>query len=243
MKRSRVWISVAATLLEGTRLTLEVQMTGFVRWAESANKDRTPLRLLRTTSDDVNYWDEHVQPEVARMRGRADRYWNWPFLLWWVNRVGRSLWQQPLVLTLSADLGGSRGVPVGFVAVMQKYPFPRRKRDDSVFVWFMTAAPKELLPQLLNCPEDRVPIGVMRFCLDAAVVLSYDRRLDGRTWLHASKKGGDVLMQWYARQAMTNLEMSVKLPFGSRMFGNDGRYFEYDEEGAAAAVARLDKYR
>ena len=218
-------------------------MRRFVRWAESANKDRTRLRVLRTSSDDVNYWDEHVQPEVAQMADRADRNWRWPFLLRWVNLVGGGLRQQPLVLTLSADLGGSRGVHVGFIAVMQKYPFPRRQREDSVFVWFMTAAPEKFLPKLLNCPEDRVPKGLTRLCLDTALVLSYDRSLDGRTWLHASKKGDERLMQWYARQAMSNIPKSVKLPLGYRMLSNDGRYFEYDERGAAAAVAKLDEYR
>jgi hypothetical protein len=47
---------------------------------------------------------------------------------------------------LSADVGGDRGIPVGFIAVVRKYPFPGETGADSVFVWFMTAAPPETLP-------------------------------------------------------------------------------------------------
>lgn len=217
-------------------------MRRFVRWAESKFGDKTTLRILVASFEDVNYWDQHVQPEVDKMPERADRGWRWVFLLRWVNLLGRGLRQQPLVLTLSADVGAGRGVPVGFVAVVQKYPFPSRKGQDSVFVWFMTAAPDTVLAKLLNCPEERVPKRLTRMCLDTAVVLSYDQSLHGRTWLHASKKGAR-LMQWYAKQGMTNLAKSVKLPFGSRAFGNDGRYFAYDEQSATVAVAELDKYR
>lgn len=217
-------------------------MNGFVRWAESREGHKTNLRILRTSTDDVNFWDEHVQPIIDGMTERADQHWNWPFLLRWVTAVGGGLRQQPLVLTMSAEVGGDRGVPVGFVAVVRKYPFPGETGEDSVFVWFMTAAPPEALPRLLDCPSEQVPKRLTRICLDTAVVLSYERSYGGRTWLHASPKG-PKLLDWYSSQGMAKIVQSMKLPFGYRALRNDGRYFAYDERSAATAVSELDTYR
>jgi hypothetical protein len=219
-----------------------VNVNRFVRWAESKNGHKTNLRILNTSADDVNFWDENVQPTIDQTPDRADRRWNWPFILRWVKGVGRGLRQQPLVLTLAAEVAGGDGVPVGLLAVVRKYPFPAKPGVDSVFVWFMTAAPAESLPGLLSCPPERVPKRLTRMCLDTAVILSYEKSYEGRTWLHASPKG-PTLLDWYSQQGMAKLVQSMKLPFGYRALRNDGRYFAYDERSAAAAVSELDTYR
>ena len=197
------------------------------------------------TKDHAEYWDEHVQPRIDRDHPeRADQAWDWPVIWRFIRWLGKGLRQEPMTLTLDVELSDGRLIPCGMFAGMLSYPFPVRPDAKSCFVWFMTAAPPEVLPKLLGCSAADAPRRLTRFCLDIGLTLSFRRGHDGRVWLHASPAGAR-LPAWYEEQGMANLMQQVKLPFGPRALlkPNDGRYFYYDEPRAVDASKALDEFR
>src|SRR4051794_36844855 len=122
----------------------------YVKFAEGSTNQKFPLRVSMMTADHANFWDEHVQPTIDTYHtARADQSWEWPVIRRYVTLLGSALRQEPVALSLDIERSGGALMPCALFVGVQNYPFPREPRVNSCFVWFMTAAPAEVLPSLL----------------------------------------------------------------------------------------------
>jgi len=130
------------------------------------------------------------------------------------------------------------------VLLVEAYPHLPDPIYESVFVWYATRCPDEVLRQALHVTPDRIPKRLMAITIDLAITHSYNLMLEGRLGLHAAPEGGRELLKKYEQLGMLRLDPSKPLPSGIRsLLGNDGNYFFHSESSALAASQRLDKYR
>jgi hypothetical protein len=181
------------------------------------------------------YWDRIIQPDIfasvasgAPNRPRADRYWSWTVIRQLFPLAQRIKQRRCRALTIFVRNAGGKAVPAGMMLFIERYPWPSfpspspaltRPAFESVFTWFISAAPTRTLVRL-GVPD---PPALGRTLVDAALVTSKALGLEGRMWLHAAPAGGSHLIDFYGRICgLQRFPVNFALP--NRQV-SDGRHF------------------
>jgi hypothetical protein len=218
----------------------------FVKVAPTKSGEMVPIHVSRMTLQHVRWWHSHIQPIVDADPSRADRYWNWILIAASSFLTGRFLARKPKGYTVGFESNGFF-IPCALMQLIGKFPYLVDKQKKSVFIWYLAVAPTKALTSLddINLKEDEVPKRLGSISLDIAVAHSFNRRLKGRTSLHADEEGGEKLMEWYKNRGMTAFPKEEKLHFGFRrlLIPSDGRYCYYTENAAMDELKEFDPYR
>lgn len=215
----------------------------YVRWALSrTQKALTPLRFSIMMAKHADFWDDHIQPAIKALPGRADQHWSWPDLRLWMPLLQLVQWRRcrALVALLQSDKGFA--VPSAMLFMIERYPsVDSDVPTKSVFVWYLTTAPTDGLEAL----GVREAPSLGRSCLDAAIVTSQNLGQNGCIWLHADPLGGDRLLRFYKSDCrlMPLPETAVLPTLERRLQGNDGRYFFTDARRAEELTSEFDPFR
>ncbi len=204
-----------------------------------------PIRVTEMTLKHAAWWHENVQPSIDRSdKIRADKGWRWPRIVATRRLAAGLLLQRPTGL-VAGVLRNREFLPVCMLLLVEAYPYFADPDQESVFVWYATRCPDDVLQRALRARPDRVPKRLMEITLDLAVTHSYNLMLQGRLGLHAAREGGEDLCRKYEQLGLNRLDRSKPLPPGIRawVLGNDGNYFFHSEESALEASQRLDNYR
>ena len=211
-----------------------------------------PIRTCEMNDEHLQLWEAYMQPEIDADKKRVDRGWIWPDLVktksYWAGLLGQS----PAKFTCGVERWKDGVfIPIGMLLVVRKYPALYDHRKLSVFLWYMSGAPRTAIeshagPELV---PDKKKLG--EFLIDLAITHSINRKLLGRLGLHAAPEKGTFLVDFYNGVGLINLHTNVPLPAGrgylhwikNQSNGNDGRYF-YAHHGVALKYTRaFDKYR
>jgi hypothetical protein len=133
-------------------------------------------------------------------------------------------------------------VPAGLVLLSQGYPALDDRREHSVFLWYLTAAPMEALQNLKVSVKPRL----LETLVDIALVVSEAQGYSGKIGLHAADKAGNpaaqrLLESYQTRCGLLSLPPDAKMPSMARR--NDGRYFYTTPLVAQKLMAALDHLR
>lgn len=221
-------------------------------------------RVIEMEGYDAAWWDEHVQRYIDDLPfERADQGWIWPRIFANVTLLADLILQQPLGYVVEAfDDATAMFRPAVMLMLVGAYPYLLQHELGSVFVWYLSPAPRGYFIGKLRWGNSKIPDSkeLMRVGMDVAITDSYNRRLNGRLGLHAAPKGGDRLLNFYRSEddgGMTQLPATSPLPAGMRSVmdrvkliirgnlraRNDGRYFYHDERTAGSASRRMDHCR
>lgn len=212
--------------------------------APTHSGELVPIRVTEMTLTHARWWQESVQPSIdGSAEVRADQGWRWPRIYATGKLMAGMLLQRPMGLVAGVVL--KRGfLPACMVFVVEAYPYFLDHRMESVFVWYATRCPDQVLAKAMRVAADAVPKRLMEITIDLAITHSYNLMLRGRVGLHAASEGGDDLCRKYESLGLIRLDSNKRLPPGVRgWLGNDGRYFSHSEESALSASQRLDMYR
>jgi hypothetical protein len=221
----------------------------FVRYAETARKTRVPLAIAEATPQTLALWDADVQPRIRASREfRFDRRWQWPALLKFHHVqetiVGLSGSRPPArirLLQAFAPTADGDAYPVGQVLLACGFPFIRDWNAQSVFLWYLAAAPRDALHAAALPPD----LKLMRVLVDIAVQESLANGFDGRVGLHAARSRWNLaanrdLYNRYRHIGLAPLPGGLRASVGRR---NDRRYFYLDPPLALDFARRLDYLR
>ncbi|ODT85754.1 MAG: hypothetical protein ABS69_00570 [Nitrosomonadales bacterium SCN 54-20] len=120
---------------------------------------------------------------------------------------------------------------------IEKYPHLPESKQEAVFIWFISSAPKGALANL----GVKTTPSLGRILIDNALVASMNMGLEGRIGLHCAKAGGDRLQKFYLNHCKLN-----HLPKGtptSLGHASDGRFFYTDENRANFLLQELASFR
>lgn len=209
------------------------------------------IRVSDLTKGHVEWWHRNVQCYIDTNTSRADVDWDWRLIYTYSNTAAKIFAQKPTGYALGIkDPENNRFIPCGLVQIVARYPALHDYSRKSVFVWYLSTLPSELLPQFIKqVTTDRQevvepPKLVGRATVDVAVTHSFNELLEGLVGLHAETNGGEELCHWYKNLGFQNLDKSVLLPVGFRRIrGNDGRYFFLNSENAMLFSRKLDGLR
>lgn len=214
-------------------------------WNPSSSK-WVEIAIVHMTPEHAQYWDAVIQPAIraigdherseGKKPSRADHNWRWTRIRVLLP-LAQSLFKRrcrALTVLLQRDLvlpeawEGSpkledkpKAIPAAMVLLIESYPwlFPTARERQSTFTWFMAAAPKKVL-QGLGVFETP-PLGSI--LIDTALVTSMTLGHRGCMWLHAARRGGQRLFDYYSKKCyLFNVSDGFPLPNGSI---SDGRHF------------------
>lgn len=225
--------------------------------------DMLEARVIQMEDYDTEWWDENVQRYIDELPfERADKGWIWPRILTTQALVAGLLLQQPVAYVLEVRKKGGHFRPAVMIMLVDDYPHLPKHELPSVFVWYLSPAPRDYFLEKLRFAASEAPDSkvLMRAGMDVALTESYNRRLQGRVGLHAAPRGGDKLLEWYQspppKGGMKRLPPTSALPSGVRSTigrvkliirglrtRNDGRYFYHDESTAFPASRGMDPFR
>lgn len=196
-----------------------------------------PIKIVEMTDDHVVWWGEHISRPLRQnpdygpegSRPRADRSWRWRRMRFFLPLYMKARGHSTSALTILVEGKDGDAIPAALMLLIQHYPFVRDPEiAKSVFTWFITAAPHELLSPHTRTGATPALGDIM---VEAAIALSNSDGNDGRMWLHAAPGGGDALLKFYTACDMERLPAGHKLPnVWSKM--NDGRYFAHESRQA-----------
>ncbi|WP_143142495.1 hypothetical protein [Nitrosovibrio sp. Nv17] len=202
------------------------------------SKDAIPIRTSLMSMEHAVTWDTKIQPSILSEPERADRYWSWslfrsifPLALYARRR------QRCIALTTLAKNESGKAVPAAMSLFIEKYPHLPSSRQEAVFIWFISSAPKGVLANL----GVKTTPSLGRILIDNALVASMNMGLEGRIGLHCAKTGGDRLQKFYLNHCKLN-----HLPKGtptSLGYASDGRFFYTDENLADLLLQELAPFR
>jgi hypothetical protein len=203
------------------------------------------IRVTSMTLNHARWWHQYVQPWIDRsVDARADRGWRWPRIFATTQMIGNMLGQRPVGL-VAGVVQRDEFMPVAMAMLVEAYPHLPDPSKQSVFLWYATRCPDQVMQMGLKTTSDAVPKRLMEITVDMAITHSFNKRYAGRVGLHAAKEGGEELCSKYATLGMIRLPAKHSLPIGVRWrrSGNDGRYFYHSEETALRASQKLDQLR
>lgn len=218
----------------------------FAKVAPTKSGGMIQIHISKMTLQHARWWNSNIQPVIDKESLRADRHWNWILITATSMISGRFLARKPKGYTIGIESNGFF-VPCALIQLIGKFPYLIDGKKKSVFVWFLSVAPEQALVSLedVKLKAEELPKRLGSISLDIAVVEAYNRRLKGRTCLHAVEEGGDKLLNWYSKQGMSIYPKEEKLHFGFRrlLIPSDGRYCYFTEEAALKEKLNLDPYR
>lgn len=210
-----------------------------VRHLPLDNGSLVKATITEMTPELAEEWHLAYQPAI-NATSRADRGWSWPRIRGRFYWLSEQLGQDPIAYCLGVPDNANNFSPVGMLLLAGRYPALNNHSDESVFAWFLAAAPEDLMHNRIS----RRPRKVGRALIDAALTHSCIMGHDGRTGLHAHPKGGAQLMDYYQKSVgLQQLPALTPLPRVRRLLGNDGRYFYADEPTAHRILVKMDGFR
>jgi hypothetical protein len=207
----------------------------FVRRApcKSNPARRVDIRITDMRAADAAWWDRKLGPYHRLDRTRADRRWVWSALLPFCCVIQQRKQRTCRALVIWARDGG-RFIRVGMAIVIEGYPHVDvTDRSHSNFVWFISAADSDVLKYRHGVSD---PPSLGRVLIDCALVSSEGAGFEGRISLHASREGGQRLLDFYLKRGLIRLTETAQLPVSVRR-RNDGRFF-YANASVANSLAR-----
>jgi hypothetical protein len=213
-------------------------MRTFVKRAPVA-EGFTPIQVVELSYQVLLNWLQRIQPVIRKLPNRLDRNWSWSRLYRYLPLVeqmrGRNL--AGYAIHVKNDHGDA--VPAGLVLLSLGYPALDDHREQSLFLWYLTAAPIEALQDLKVSAKPRL----LEILVDIALVVSEAQGYSGRIGLHAANEAGNpeaqkFLQNYQTRCQLLSLPMDVKMP--SMWRRNDGRYFYTTPLVAQERMAALD---
>ena len=185
----------------------------------------------------IDWWEENIQPNIRKDTNRPDYDWNWRKQYDYFRIL--SLRKQPCFFALCTK-GKEGTVVLALCHCLTKEQYPPDTSLRSLFVWYLTSAPKPILCNHIE--QSQIPGLIGRGSLDAALVESVAQGHSGRVWLHVAPEGGENLVNVYIKWGMHLIPKNTSV----RRFGyevNDKRYFYYDENTSIKSIRKFDQYR
>lgn len=214
------------------------------------------VKVKEMTWKHVFYWNKHVQPlinqnyfraedESEPEKIRADVGWQWgKYFLMASMQTGYS--STPGVksgpahaLVIAAINNAGDEIPLGMLTVVpQFYCNVSDLKKIRTFTWYLSDAPGEFY-QTMNLDAVR---RVASSLLDTAIQTGLEAGLTGELLLHADKKGGDKLKDFYKYCGMSELDVDAPRVSILRWQGLD-RYFYFDENSSKKFCSKFDLLR
>lgn len=215
------------------------------RLPSEAEGVEVPVAVIPLQPEHATWWHSELQPTIAQDTTRADREWNWPLIasVFFANTAA----SEPFEGFCLAVLRDGRVVPCGLLLLLKKFPYLADRRRHSVYVWYLSNAPTDVLMARGYLTASLTPKMIASALVDVALCYSFTTRLEGRMSLYAAVEGGAKLFEWYRdKRGMTPLAPSKPLPEKVRDLEeteNDGRFFYYTTASGILASKRLDDLR
>lgn len=206
----------------------------------TASGQHASAKVIEGGNEEARRWHHTIQPFIART-DRLDRQWNWPRLISNLGLLERLALRNPVFLQINVPDPNGNAVPVGQVFISDGFPYFPRHRENSVFLWYLAAAPKDALVANRVAPD----LKLLSPLVDLAIQFSFQRGYSGLLALHAATSGNAsndyVLFEKYEKGAgLIPVKRSL---FVSLFRRNDGRYFHADEQRALDLSKKLDNLR
>jgi len=232
---------------------------------DSSSSTWVEIAIVHMTPEHAQYWDAVIQPAIrtignqerreGKKPSRADHNWHWtrirvllPLAQSLIKRRCRALtillrrdriWQEPWEAGPPKPEDEPKAIPAAMVLLIESYPWllPTARKRQSTFTWFMAAAPKKVLQGLgvFATPS------LGSILLDTALITSMALGYRGRMWLHANRRGGQRLFDYYSKKCnLLNVSDGFPLPSGSL---SDGRHFYATSKIAKQLVNGLKQNR
>jgi len=198
-----------------------------------------PLYIKEADTGVLKFWHDNVQKKyIDNLSGRADKGWNWPFIVNVKGAVSNKLGQEPTCFVVSIK-NGAGNIHCGLVFVAKNYYALNDKNKKSCFIWYMATAPDEYYIARGLLKNDIPRLG--NILIDVAITTGFNSLKKGLIGLRASPKGKDSLLRFYKKSCkLKRLSSNVSLRF-PRI--NDGRYFYTDEPRALELSQSFDNLR
>jgi len=194
--------------------------------------------IFEMSKKDATYWDKEVQPLInieSKYTVRADACWKWVSFYSSLSRAVR-LSKSPsscFVLKSKSEIN-KKWYPISMLMVRKPCPALHNNENNSSYLWFLSTAPRSYL----SLYYDEHPKLVGTASIIAMILDSFQEGYKGRIGLHAAKKGGADLIDFYKnRVGLLALPIGIKVNILLSFFlgGNDGRYF-YSDRGVAKNI-------
>ena len=163
-------------------------------------------------------------------------------MAWFARRLGQKPKAYCIVVANDLDLL----VPIAMVLLVEPYPFLFDNTKDAPFLWFLAAAPSDVLRRHL---ANQRP-GLLQALIDVGIVFSFECGYEGRLCLHSDPKGGAALAKKYEECGLQVLSQNIRLPTGRELLRrmdvgatDGGAYFYADTRHAQAILMRSDYLR
>lgn len=202
----------------------------------------TPIRIVNLSEQVLHNWLQKIQPVIRKLPNRLDRKWNWSRMYRYLPLVERSQGRNMAGYAVQVQNAHGDAVPAGLVLLSLGYPALDDQQEQSVFLWYLTAAPIEALQDLKVSVKPRL----LETLVDIALVVSEAQGYSGKIGLHAAGKAGNpaaqsLLESYQTRCGLLSLPPDAKIPSPVRF--NDGRYFYTTPLVAQKLMAALDYLR
>jgi len=148
------------------------------------------------------------------------------------------MWQEPWEgpPKLEAE---PKAIPAAMILLIESHPWllPTARKRQSTYTWFMAAAPKKVLQGLGVFATPSLGSILIDTALTTSMTLGYR----GRMWLHADRRGGQRLFDYYSKKCnLLNVNAGFPLPSGLL---SDGRHFYATSKIAKHLVNGLKQSR
>jgi len=198
------------------------------------------VKVTEGGSTDAKFWHQNIQIPYISSSTRLDRNWNWPNYIFWYDLMERFLGRNTVYFQINGEDAHGNAFPVGQLLISDGYPFFPDKYQPCVFLWYLSAAPKEALIDY-GLPAD---LRILRALADTAIQFSFQRGYDGLLTLHAASSNKPAEdSQLFGKYQSVGL---VPYPADKRirpLRKNDGRYFYADRAKSLALTAKLNYLR
>ena len=202
----------------------------------------TPVKIVNLSEQVLHNWLQKIQPVICQSPNRLDRKWNWSRMYRYLPLFERSLARNMAGYAVQVPNAQGDAVPAGLVLLSLGYPALDNHQEQSVFLWYLTAAPIEAL-QALEVP---VKPRLLKILVDIALVVSEAQGYSGKIGLHAADEAGNpaaqkLLESYRTRCSLLSWPPDARRPSMARR--NDGRYFYTTPLVAQQLMAALDYLR
>lgn len=195
--------------------------------------DNRKILFKEASVEDIVWWMSNVSPKLDQ-KSRLDWNWDWVNIYWLLRSIGT--FRSPKILAVQAE-NDDGVVTLGLCAALTKEVYVLNDSSYSTFLWFLAAAPKEIVNEYCGNLVGKLSIGA--HLIEYAVRYSFIMGHGGRNWLHAAS---DELKPYYSKQCfMHNTDKKINIPKIFRK--NDGLYFHHCPAKALYFLKRQEEKR